>query len=96
MSETSERAAIRAEVLAEVLAEEAAKRAERAKLEAELDVIVGPCDAVLRELDELGTLTEPGARLYFAVERYLFPDSEAFRPESLAATEQRYLKRAGL
>lgn len=93
---TSERETIRAEVLAEEAAKRAEEAAKRAKLEAELDVMVGPCDAVLRELDELGTLTEPGARLYFALERYLFPDAEAFRPENLAATERTYLKRAGL
>lgn len=48
---------------------------------------------VLEDLDGLGILTEPEARLYFAIERYLFPLNEMFRPENLAATEARYMKR---
>jgi hypothetical protein len=50
---------------------------------------------VLEDLDEKnqGRLTEREARLYFAVERYLYPENEIFRPENLAATEAEYLKR---
>lgn len=46
---------------------------------------------VLEDLDELGVLTEPEARLYFAIERYLYPLNDLFRPENLAATEARYI-----
>jgi hypothetical protein len=52
---------------------------------------------VLEDLDEKheGILTEREARLYFAVERYLYPENEIFLPENLAATEREYLKRVG-
>jgi hypothetical protein len=61
------------------------------------DRIDGMLHSVLEDLDEKqekeGTLTEREARLYFALERYLYPENEIFRPENLAATEQKYLKR---
>jgi hypothetical protein len=63
----------------------------------ETDRIDGMLHAVLEDLDEIreGVLTERQARLYFAVERYLYPENEIFLPENLAATEREYLKRVG-
>lgn len=60
------------------------------------ETIFGLLNSVLIEMDEvsdLRPLTEGEARLYFAVERYLFPENEMFLPENLAATEARYLSR---
>lgn len=56
--------------------------------------IESPLEQVLEILDEAGTLTEAEARLYFQIERYLFPANEMFRPENLEATERQYLARA--
>jgi hypothetical protein len=58
-------------------------------------IVASRLHMVLEDLDEKheGILTEREARLYFAVERYLYPENEIFRPENIAATEQAYLKR---
>lgn len=59
------------------------------------DIIDSRLHMVLEDLDEKaeGVLTEREAQLYFAVERYLYPDNEIFRPERLAATEREYMRR---
>lgn len=66
------------------------------KSEAERDAMMRRLPMVLEDLDDIGRLTEDGARLYFALERYLFPANECFLPENLEATEREYLKRAGI
>lgn len=68
----------------------------KANAEAEREAVSGRLLMLLVDLDEVGRLTEAGARLYFAVERYLYPANEMFRPENLEATEREYLKRAGI
>jgi hypothetical protein len=55
-----------------------------------------PVNRLLIDLDELSderALTEEECLLYMASERYMFPDNECFRPENLAATQERYLSR---
>lgn len=94
--EVAERAAD--EILADKREADAEEEARHAQImaEAEREAVSGRLLMLLGDLDEVGRLTEAGARLYFAVERYLYPANEMFRPENLAATEAKYLKRAGL
>lgn len=72
----------------EIMPDEAMKEKIRESVDSKL------CN-ILEDLDELGSpLTEREARIYFAAERYLFPENEAFRPENIKETERKYLTRA--
>lgn len=84
-------------ILADKARADAEEEARHAQIERERtrEIMAGRLTSVLTDLDELGTLSEREARLYFAVERFLFPENECFRPENLEATERVYLSRVG-